>query len=389
MKASSMRRLVRVARGEGGGYLDRAPARRPQYVECAVTGPISAKLAGGKKLHEGPETPVTFIVTAYNIEDYIDRALSSVVDQGIEGAEIIVIDDGSSDSTFVRACRFLKGEPKCRVIAQENAGPGAARNVGVAQASGDCILYLDGDDWLAPGAARALLNAAEKTKADIVLSNRRRYWDRTGNYTTKAMFTAEQVGKPESIERILNVIAIHGKLFRRQFLVRNQIEFPVGMTSEDFVFSYHTYALAKTVATLPLVTYFYRKRHDPENRSITQGRLTETNLTSRFRQIELPQALVAEHRMSDRFPDTSLVRIDYDMRLMRHLHSLPGADADTRARALDLVRGFLETHREAALASVRKPTRDIYELILAGRDEEAMPLIADSYAKAQAAKAKS
>lgn len=353
-----------------------------------MTGPISAKLAGGKKPHQGPATPLTFIITAYNIEDYIDRALSSVVDQGIEGAEIIVIDDGSSDSTFVRACRFLKGEPKCRVIAQENAGPGAARNVGVAQATGDYILYLDGDDWLAPGAARALLDMAQTSKADIVLSNRRRYWDRTGNYTTKPMFAKQQVGQPEEIERILNVIAIHGKLFRRSFLAKNRIEFPVGMTSEDFVFSYHTYALARTVATLPLVTYFYRKRHDPENRSITQGRLTEMNLTSRFRQIELTQELVARHRMNERFPGTSLIRIDYDHRLMRHLHSLPDADEATRRRALSLVRDFLERHREAALASARKPTCDIYELILSGRDDEALPLIADSHEKAQAAKAK-
>lgn len=351
-----------------------------------MPGAISAKLSGGTKPRKGPKTPITFIVTAYNIEDYIDRALSSVVDQGVEGAEIIVVDDGSTDRTFEKIATFLKGEPKARLIRQANAGPGAARNVALAEATGDWILYLDGDDWLAPGSAHALLKAATQAEGvDIVVSNRRRYWEGSGNYTTKPSFRERQLGAPPSLSGLMSIMAIHGKLFRRRFLTTNKIAFPTGMTSEDFVFSYQTYALANTVAAEPLVTYFYRKRANEENRSITQGRLSEHNLTSRFRQIELTQALVEQHGMRRRFRSTNFDKADYETRLMRHVMALPVADGPTRARGFDLIRAFLTRHREPALKAVSDETRQIYEMILDARDEDALRRIGEARERAKAA----
>ena len=353
-----------------------------------MPGAISAKLHGEPKPRKGPKTPLTFIVTAYNIEDYIDRALSSVVDQGVEGAEIIVIDDGSTDRTLHKIATFLKGEPKARLISQVNAGPGAARNVALAEASGDYVLFLDGDDWLAPGCAEALLKAARAGEGvDLVFSNRRRYWEVSGNYTTKPVFSDKSAVHPSEMGEMMRVMAIHGKLFRRRFLTENEILFPAGMTSEDYVFSYHAYARAERVSSIAGVTYFYRKRGGSDNRSITQQRLSEFNLESRFRQIEMTQDLVTRFRMDERFADEPFARGDYDTRLMRHVLTLPIADARTRARGLEMIRDFLSRHRDAAQAAVRDGTWAIYDHILNGRDDQAVALIAKARAKSKVAQA--
>ncbi len=350
-----------------------------------MPGAISAKLHGEPKPRKGPKTPLTFIVTAYNIEDYIDRALSSVVDQAVEGAEIIVIDDGSADRTLSKITAFLKGEPKARIISQVNAGPGAARNVALSEATGDYILFLDGDDWLAPGAAKALLKAAAQEEGiDIVLSNRRRYWEATGRYDTRPNFKADVVGTPTEVAGLMSIMAIHGKMFRRRFLTDNRIAFPTGMTSEDFVFSYQTYGLAERVAAVRMVTYFYRKRVAGGG-AITQGRLTEFNLNSRFRQIELTQALAEDLKMAAKFPQTDFVRADFQFRLMRHVTALPTASDAARDRGFEMIRAFLGRHRDKALTGVGDEARDIYRLILDGRDEEAMPLIAAARARIKSA----
>src|SRR5690606_16636060 len=126
------------------------------------------------------------------------------------------------------------------------------------------------------------------------------------------------------------------------------------------------------VATVPAVTYFYRKRSDQTNQSLTQARLTEFNLTSRFKQIEQTQRLVRKLKMKDRFPTTRFGRLDYDSRLMRHVDVLPKADEVTRVEALNLLRQFLMKHETAALKHARRGSREIYKLILSGDDSRAI-----------------
>jgi hypothetical protein len=129
------------------------------------------------------------------------------------------------------------------------------------------------------------------------------------------------------------------------------------------------------VATIPAVTYVYRKRGDRSNQSLTQARLTEFNLTSRFKQIELTQQLVEKLNMKDRFPTTLFGRIDYDARLMRHVYVLPKANKSARKAAFDHLRTFLGKHQSAALGHARQKTREIYEAILAGDEPRALDLI--------------
>lgn len=115
-------------------------------------------------------TTVSVVIAAYNVENYIRRAIESVLSQDGIDLEVIVVDDCSKDQTV--AVISALNDPRIRIIRQpQNGGPSVARNTGFAAASGQWIAVLDGDDAFAPGRLQTCLNAARATHADIVVDN--------------------------------------------------------------------------------------------------------------------------------------------------------------------------------------------------------------------------
>lgn len=90
------------------------------------------------------------IVPLYNKEQYVVKALNSVLRQNYQDWELIVVNDGSTDGSFDVASKVIEGDGRCRIINQTNAGVGAARNRGVAESKGDFLCFLDADDWWEP-----------------------------------------------------------------------------------------------------------------------------------------------------------------------------------------------------------------------------------------------
>lgn len=106
----------------------------------------ASTLAGGKGFRDAT---VSVVVPLYNKELYVKRAVSSILNQTFPAHEIIVVDDGSTDDGPAKALDF--GNPKVKLVRQENRGPGAARNAGLSRASGRYVAFLDADDeWLPP-----------------------------------------------------------------------------------------------------------------------------------------------------------------------------------------------------------------------------------------------
>lgn len=115
-------------------------------------------------------TDVSVIIAAYNIENYIERAIRSALDQQDVSVEVIVIDDCSTDKTFAVASSIKDERLTCLRLPQ-NGGPSIARNKGFAKASGTWIAVLDGDDAYAPHRLADCLKRAAETRADIVADN--------------------------------------------------------------------------------------------------------------------------------------------------------------------------------------------------------------------------
>ena len=95
---------------------------------------------------------ISCIIPAYNVEAYIERCLSSILNQRHANVEVIVVDDGSTDSTPDLLRKIAAADSRVAVFHQENARQGAARNLGLEHATGDYIWFIDADDWLEEGA---------------------------------------------------------------------------------------------------------------------------------------------------------------------------------------------------------------------------------------------
>lgn len=114
---------------------------------------------------------ISVIVPAYNVENQIERCIRSILSQTYSNLELIVIDDGSADKTFAICEQIAAKDGRVRPVHQKNAGPAAARNRGMAAATGMWLMFVDSDDWIEPDCILKAYQAAAKRNADLVLFN--------------------------------------------------------------------------------------------------------------------------------------------------------------------------------------------------------------------------
>ncbi len=135
---------------------------------------------------------ISIIIPAYNIADYIERCLASVLAQTYTNMEVIVVDDGSEDNTLQVAESLAGNDSRVKIIRQQNSGVTVARLNGVAEASGEWIGFVDGDDFIEPDMYERLLKNAKKYEADIshcgyqmVFPSRTDFYYNTGELTVQ------------------------------------------------------------------------------------------------------------------------------------------------------------------------------------------------------------
>lgn len=118
------------------------------------------------------KTKVSILVPAYNVEDYIEECLQSLISQTLREIEVVVVDDGSTDQTAVIAERYAITDPRIRVVRlPEHQGVSYARNICLAQAQGEYLSFVDSDDTIAATAMEELYHRAKATDTDIVLGS--------------------------------------------------------------------------------------------------------------------------------------------------------------------------------------------------------------------------
>ena len=219
---------------------------------------------------------ISVVIPAYNAEKFIVHCVSSLIAQTVKDkTEIIIVDDMSSDNTF-GLCRELYGDREDFIIARQevNQGPGMARNTGIRLAHGKYITFVDADDALVPDALERLLAHAERTEADVV---------HTGGVLiplAKPMPENLAAIAPSNLLRIMLDMKdsvpddlrsrseewlkhflhwnVWSKLFRRDFLIENSIEFSSLSLAEDQMFIMSCLMHAKKYVTVREFVYIYR-----------------------------------------------------------------------------------------------------------------------------------
>lgn len=209
---------------------------------------------------------VSIVVPVYNAGEYIDRCAPSLIGQslGRREYEVIYVDDGSTDDSAERLARLAARHPNVRVHRQENSGwPGKPRNVGIDMARGEYIQLVDQDDELAPEALERMYAIAARNGSDIVLGKM------AGTMAGPSAIFKRTIERCTVADApLIETLTAH-RLFRKQFLVENDLRFPEGYwRMEDLLFMARAYPLAKTVSVLAdYPCYYWNRREDGGNNS--------------------------------------------------------------------------------------------------------------------------
>lgn len=196
---------------------------------------------------------LSFIIPAYNVENYIDACLESILNQDLnpEDYEIVVVNDGSTDSTLQHILKYKNSHPHFRVIDQENQGLSMARNNGVSQANGEYIWFVDGDDTICPNCLKILLGICDSWQTDMFCVGPSIPFKQTfphnfiENDNITALFTGESWIKSNQA-----VIGAWAYIIKRRFWIDNDLKFVRGISFEDTECMSRSFYFAKRISGL-------------------------------------------------------------------------------------------------------------------------------------------
>ena len=212
------------------------------------------------------EPLISVIVPVYNVAPYLELALDSIRYQSYQQLEIILVDDGSTDDSSSICKKYLNQDLRFKYIYQENAGLSAARNTGIAAASGEYITFVDSDDWLDKSAIEILYRNLKKYDADIVAGNYNMYNDSKQEFSFKVFDSdyREQVYIDKEIMyqfakqemKDMAWACTMMKLYKMDLFAG--LRFPLGKNVEDNFVIYKVFLKAKRVVHVEKAIYWYR-----------------------------------------------------------------------------------------------------------------------------------
>lgn len=213
---------------------------------------------------------ISVIIPVYNVENYLNECLDSVYNQKFKDIEIICVNDGSTDNSLEILQNYAKKDSRIKIITQENHGLGHARNTGLKHATGEYVLFVDSDDILCENALEELYNHVSLNDSDVVIFNFFRY---NGNvYAPTGIFSDNISEKGNMIDYtkctfdykaikeyvMYDYFAVWFKMYKKEFLDKYELIFPVGIAYEDVLFQVKSFIYADKISFLPKHLYSYR-----------------------------------------------------------------------------------------------------------------------------------
>lgn len=218
---------------------------------------------------------ISIIVPVYNKEKYLKRCIDSLINQSFTEIEIILIDDGSTDISLGICKYYEKLDNRISVIEKENGGASSARNVGIRAARGQYILFVDADDYIEETACEDLWNGVlAGENIDIILGDRICYFN---DGESRQLFHNSKKGgqilsgqeyMQEEIKAGSMYFVVVSALYRRKFILKNQLYFKEGIYDEDEDWVPRAFILARNVWDTGVLVYHH---------CVTPGSVMQTN----------------------------------------------------------------------------------------------------------------
>ena len=203
---------------------------------------------------------VSIIIPAYNVQQYIEECLQSLLEQTYNNFEIIIVNDGSTDETLSIIKGYESKYDFIRVIDISNHGQGYARNLALKEAKGEYVLFMDSDDFLEKVTLQVAVERIKEDKSDFVLFDWKYYFDKSSKYkyTNTENFFDKRILQDDEVVDLLTIKHYFtvNKLYSKEFLLKNKIKYGEGYIYEDIPFWAKVVTCASKVSLIhsPLYT---------------------------------------------------------------------------------------------------------------------------------------
>lgn len=217
---------------------------------------------------------VSVIVPVYNVEQYLDKCIESIINQTYKTIEIILVDDGSLDTCPQKCDYWATLDKRIKVIHKNNEGVGFARNAGIDVASGEYIVFLDSDDYILSNAIEIMLNRIERDQSDLVAAQKVKVFSDGSQKSAGYTWMQDMIITKDEAMHMLgstdNPFPVHtgAKLYRR--FIFNKIRFTNLKSGEDTYILPHIIDCCKTISITNTTVYHYYQRDSSIVHTMTQ-----------------------------------------------------------------------------------------------------------------------
>lgn len=226
---------------------------------------------------------VSVIVPVYNAARWLPELFGSLRSQTYGNMEVILVDDGSTDTSAADCLQLSEGDPRFRIVRKPNGGLSSARNFGLEHAGGEWIFFIDADDMVQPQALERLVATARTTHADIVVGS----FENTSRMSSPPATRSPRILAPHeavavSLYQTPPMNHAWGTLYSRGIFFPDGPRFTEGLWYEDLDLFYRLFERASRVAYLPEKLYFYRKNPSSFINTVSPARFDALRVTDKI-----------------------------------------------------------------------------------------------------------
>jgi len=238
---------------------------------------------------------ISVIIPVYNVSKYIEECLVSVLNQTYKNIEVLIVDDGGKDNSISIAQNIIKNDDRAKILSYGcNKGVSFARNYGLEHATGEFVCFIDSDDFLELNYLESMISNFDNDCDFLENYSVTEYYNPNYSFTIKHK---RQYGVFANISKCQNFLfdTCWNKLFKRDFLINNNIKFPENMSmGEDFYFKMYCLCYAKKINFFNGAKYFYRQN------DTSASKINNHNSISRFEFVKSIYKLFKENNALDK-----------------------------------------------------------------------------------------